>query len=206
MDLSLNKLPWYAQVGVFVTLSLAGVFIFWNFYVSPAEIEMMGRQQQLDGLRANINKGITTARQLNVFRKDVSDLEAQLERLKAVLPEQKDIADLINTIQNLAVQSSMTVRAIKPLPLATRQMHEEWPIGLELEGTYHNLGMFFDRMSNFPRIINVSNVVIKAKTPAEPNATITAECVATTYVLLAQPKAPTPPPGAPATAPAPGGP
>lgn len=196
MDLNLNKLPWYAQVGLFVALSAAGVFIFWNFYVSPLEIEMAGRQNQLDALRADINKGLATARQLNDFRRDVATLEAQLEGLKAVLPEQKDIAELLNGIQNLAVQSNMTIRAVKPQARVTRALHEEWPIGLELEGTYNNLGLFFDRVANSPRIINVGNVIVRVKERPDSNATITAECVATTFVLLAQPARPATPPGA----------
>jgi Tfp pilus assembly protein PilO len=48
-------------------------------------------------------------------------------------------------------------------------MHAEWPIGLQLEGTYHNLGDFLERVSKFPRIINVSGIKIKAKdTPPAP--------------------------------------
>jgi type IV pilus assembly protein PilO len=202
MDLSLNKLPWYAQLVLFGVLSIAGVFVFWYFYASTADQEILGRQAQLDAIRADINKGLTTARQLNEFRKEVGQLQAQLDRLTAVLPERKDIAELINTIQNLAVQSNMTIRAVKPQPAAAKQMHEEWPISLELEGTYHNLGAFFDRISNFPRIINVSNVVIKSRERPEPNTTITAECVATTFVLLAQPKPAAAPAAAPAAPPA----
>ena len=52
-------------------------------------------------------------------------------------------------------------------------MHWEWPIRLQLDGTYHNLGMFFDRVSKFSRIINISDVVIRAKEPPELNLTIT---------------------------------
>ena len=64
-----------------------------------------------------------------------------------------------------------------------KETHAEWPIELELDGTYHNLGLFFDRISKFPRIISVSEISVRAKTPPEPNATIIAECVATTFVL-----------------------
>ena len=62
-------------------------------------------------------------------------------------------------------------------------LYAEIPYRLQAEGTYHNLGLFFDRISKFPRIISVSEISIKAKAPAEPNATIIAECVATTFVL-----------------------
>ena len=36
-SLSLNKLPWYGQLGMFFVLSLAGAGVFWNYYVRPAQ-------------------------------------------------------------------------------------------------------------------------------------------------------------------------
>lgn len=189
MDLSLNKLPWYAQFGLFAVLAIAGAGVFYQFYVTPFNAEMDQRRQQLAALRVEVAKGTTTANQLNQFKAQVSELEARLESLKAVLPEQKDVADLLRRIQTLATQSSLTIRGFKPSPSVTKQLHAEWPIALQLDGTYHNLGMFFDRVSKFSRIINVSNIVIRGKDKPDPNSTISAECTATTFVLL-EPKAP----------------
>ena len=194
MDLSLNKLPWYGQVGLFVALALGGVGVFYYFYVMPLNVDMEGRRQTLAGLRANIAKGSATANQLNQFKGQVAELESRLESLRAVLPEQKDVGDLLRRIQTLATQSSLSVRGFKPSPSVTKQLHAEWPIALKLEGTYHNLGIFFDRVSKFSRIINISNLDIKSKDRPEPNATVSADCVATTFVLLEQAKKP----GAPA--------
>jgi type IV pilus assembly protein PilO len=184
MDLNLNKLPWYGQVGMFVALALAGVGAFYYFYVMPTTADMDTRKQQLSALRSDISKGSTTANQLNEFKAQVADLEARLEGLKAVLPEQKDVADLLRRIQTLATQSNLTIRGFKPAPTVTKQLHAEWPIALQLDGTYHNLGMFFDRVSKFSRIINISNINVKAKDKPDANSTITADCVATTFVLL----------------------
>ena len=184
MDLSLNKLPWYGQVGLFVTLALTVVGLFYYFYAMPAQADMVGRRQQLSVLRADITKGSTTANQLGQFKAQVAELESKLEGLKAVLPEQKDVADLLRRIQTLATQSNLAIRGFKPAPSVTKQMHAEWPIALQLDGTYHNLGNFFDRVSKFSRIINISNLDIKAKDKPVPNSTITADCVATTFVLL----------------------
>ena len=192
MDLSLNKLPWYGQVALFVVLGLALIGGFYWFYVMPTQAEMATREQKLAALRVDIAKGSTTANQLNQFRQQVAELEARLESLKAVLPEQKDVADLLRRIQTLATQSNLAIRGFKPAPSVTKQLHIEWPIALQLDGTYHNLAMFFDRVSKFSRIINVSNIVIRGKEKPEPNSTITVECVATTFVLLetAKPAAP----------------
>jgi type IV pilus assembly protein PilO len=150
------------------------------------------REQRLSALRADIAKGSTTANQLNQFRQQVADLEARLESLKAVLPEEKDVADLLRRIQTLATQSNLAIRGFKPAASVTKQLHAEWPIALQLDGTYHNLAMFFDRVSKFSRIINVSNIIIRAKPQPELTSTISAECVATTFVLLdtAKPAAP----------------
>jgi len=184
VELKLDKLPWYGQVGLFVALSLAGAGVFYYFYVMPAQADMAVREQQLEALRADITKGMMTATKLSEFKAQVSDLEARLESLKVVLPEQKDVADLLRRIQTLATQSSLTIRGFKPAPTVTKQLHAEWPITLQLDGTYHNLGMFFDRVSKFSRIINVNNMTIRTKDKPEPNSTISVECVATTFVLL----------------------
>jgi type IV pilus assembly protein PilO len=192
MDLNLNKLPWYGQVGLFVVLGIALIGGFYWFYAVPAQAEMATREQKLSTLRVTIAKGSATANQLNQFRQQVAELEARLESLKAVLPEQKDVADLLRRIETLARQSNLAIQGFKPAPSVTKQLHAEWPIELQLDGTYHNLAMFFDRVSKFSRIINVSNIAIRAKEKPLPNSTISVTCVATTFVLLdtAKPAAP----------------
>jgi type IV pilus assembly protein PilO len=197
VNLSLNKLPWYGQLGAFFVLSLAGAGVFWNYYVRPAQESLAQRQAQLDTIRADIQRGLATARRLPEFRRQVADLEAQLERLRPVLPSEKDVADLLRRIQGMATQSNLTIRGFAPQAVATRTMYAEWPIGLQIEGTYHNLGSFLERVSKFPRIINVTGMHIKGKDSGGPGDSITADCTATTFVLI-EPKTAPPAPAAPA--------
>jgi type IV pilus assembly protein PilO len=193
MNLSLNKLPWYGQLGAFFVLSLAGAGVFWNYYVRPAQESLAQRQAQLDTIRADIQRGLATARRLPEFRRQVADLQAQLERLRPVLPSEKDVADLLRRIQGMATQSNLTIRGFAPQAVATRTMYAEWPIGLQIEGTYHNLGSFLERVSKFPRIINVTGMHIKGKDSGGPGDSITADCTATTFVLIEPKTAPTAP-------------
>jgi type IV pilus assembly protein PilO len=193
INLSLNKMPWYGQVVLFAVLGLAGVGVFYYFYVMPFQTEMAEREQKLAALRADINKGMTTATKLADFRAQVTDLQTRLDGLKAVLPEEKDVADLLRRIQTLATQSNLSIKGFKPMATATKELHAEWPIALQLDGTYHNLGIFFDRISKFSRIINVGNIAIRAKEKPDANSTITAECTATTFVLIEQKPTPATP-------------
>jgi type IV pilus assembly protein PilO len=191
---TLTKLPWYGQVGAFLGLSAAGVAAFFYLYVTPMQVEMTQRQRKLDALQVDIRKSQAIAQRLPQFRAEVADLEMRLETLKNVLPEEKDMGDLLRRLQTLAVQSNLTIRSFKPSPTpVAKQLHAEVPISLQLDGAYHNLATFFDRVAKFPRIIHISGIVIKAKDRPEPNSTITADCVATTFVLLEnkKPAAPT---------------
>jgi type IV pilus assembly protein PilO len=189
-DLSLSKLPWKVQLAVFVVLAAGGAGAFYYFYDMPAQARVAARQTELDGITRKIDKGRATARQLSEFRKEVADLQNRLDSLKPILPDEKDAADLLRRVNALALQSNLTIRGFKPESITTKQIHAEWPIALELEGTYHNLGLFLDRVSKFPRIINVGGLDIKGKQQPSPDSTIEVTCTATTFVLLDAPAPP----------------
>jgi len=183
MQLSLSKLSWQAQIGAFVAVCLCATAGFWYFFVLDAQAELATRRTRLTSLRADATRGMATVRRLPEFEGQVSDLESRLQSLQAVLPEEKDVADILRRLQGLAAQSSLSIQRFTPQPAIQQPMYAEVPFKLQAEGTYHNLGAFFERISKFPRIINISNISIKAKAQPEPNATIVAECIATTFVL-----------------------
>jgi type IV pilus assembly protein PilO len=188
INVSLSKLPWYGQVGAFVALSLAGAGAFWNWYARDAQASIEQRRGQLLKLRQEIDRGLATAKRLPEFRREVASLESQLDRLRAVLPEEQDVADLLRRVQAMATQSNLEILGFAPKAVAKKQLHAEWPIGLKLQGSYHDLGGFLERVSKFPRIINVGDIKIDARQNQSDGSTITAECTATTFVLL-DPKA-----------------
>lgn len=196
MELSLSKLPWWGQIGAFVIVAAGAVFGFWYFYVADVQAEIELRQTRLATLRTDVSRGVATARRLPEFQAQVTELEQRLESLRAVLPEEKDVADILRRVQGLATQSNLTIQGFTPQPTKQQPLYAELPFKLRTEGTFHNLAFFFDRVSKFPRIINIGDMQIRAKQPQEPNASIVAEVVATTFVLQE---------GRPAAATSPGG-
>lgn len=183
-ELGLNKLSWKAQVGIFLVVAIAAVGGFYWYYVQDVEAALATERARLDGMKSEINKGLATARQLPEFRRQVGELEVRLDQLRAVLPEEKDVSDLLRRLQTLATESNLQIKGFKPAAIVTKQTHAEWPITLELDGTYHNLAIFFDRVGKFTRIVNISGLAIAIKDRPSQNSTITAKCVATTFVLL----------------------
>ncbi len=197
MDISLAKLPWYAQIGAFVVLAVGGMGAFYYYYEMPTRADIETREAQLASLQKDIKIGLETERKLPEFRAQVDDLELRLNSLRAVLPEEKDAAELLRNLQTVATQSNLKINGFRPAASVTQQLHAEWPINLELEGTYHNLAAFFDQVGKFTRIVNITNLTVRGTgggaRARTDNVTIAATCVATTFVLLDKP---TPPKGA----------
>jgi type IV pilus assembly protein PilO len=184
LKLDFGKLPWHTQIGAFAVLALASVGAFWYFYASPAEQKLVTKRAEVKTLQGDIMAGLATAKRLPEFRREVTVLEAQLGQLQSVLPEEQDVADLLRRVQAMATQSNLTIRGFTPAPITKRETHAEWPIVLKLEGNYHDLGAFLERVSKFPRIINVGTMHIAARQSQSPSATVTAECTAMTFVLV----------------------
>ena len=183
MDLTISKLAWHGQVGVFAGLAVAAIAAFWAFYVVPTENSLTIRNGELEQLHAQINAGINVAGQLSEFETQVAKLEGDLETLKTVLPEEKDVADLLRRIQTLATQSNLSIKSFRPEGVETEALHIEWPFRLQIDGGYHDLGLFFDRISRFPRLINVSEIVITTREAQPGEGSVSVECVATAFVL-----------------------
>ena len=71
---------------------------------------------------------------------------------------------------------------------ASQEAYEEWPINMDVEGSYHNLGYFVDRVSRLARLVTVSNVKIASQGKQTLSNTIKVSCVATTYVYVEAPE------------------
>lgn len=188
---ALAKLPWYGQIGVFVGLSLVLAGGFYYQFETPAQEAMATRRTELQAVQARVANGQLMARRLPEFRKEIAELEARLEVLKPILPTERDAGDLLRRVQTLAVQSNLTILGFRPQAIALNELHAEWPISLQLQGNYHNLGVFLDRVSKFPRIINIGAMNLTAKNPPDADASMSIGVTATTFVLIDPPDATT---------------
>jgi type IV pilus assembly protein PilO len=193
----LTKLPLAAQLGLAAGLAAVILGLFWYFYWSPASVEEAKNAKRLEDLRADIRKLEITANKLEEFKREVQQREAKLEQLKQILPPAKETPDLMRKVQYLASSSNLSVTTFDPGPVATKEFYAEYPITLTVQGSYHNLALFFDRVGRIPRLVNANNVRIQSRAKPTAQETISATCIATTYVYVEKAAAP-PKPARPA--------
>ena len=194
-DNAYTKLPLGGQLGVSVALAAVIGGLFWWQYWSPATEERDQKTTKLEGLNKEIRALEVTAQKLPEFQREVALLEKKLETLKTILPPAKETPDLMRKVQSLASQSSLLIKAFTPGQTVNKEFYQEWPINMSVEGNYHNLGIFFDRVGRLSRLVNIGNIKITSRNDQTVSNTINATCVATTFVYV---DTPAPPPGAPA--------
>ena len=178
----LTKLPLAGQLGVAALVAALICGGFYYLWYSDALAQQKTKEARLAELQKDIRALEATANKLPEFQREVQALEARLETLKRILPPEKETPELMRRLQYLAAQSSLQIRKFNPAAPAQKEFYQEVPINLDLEGTYHNLGAFMDRVSRMSRLVNLGNVKVKANNKPTITNTIAASAVATTYV------------------------
>jgi len=179
----LTKLPLAGQLGVGAALAAALVGAFWWFYWKPTSVIEDKKANDLQALQAEVRKLEQVKASLPKFKAEVEVLEARLREQARVLPASKETPDLVRKVQSMASESSLMIKRFAPAATVAHDIYEDWPITIDVEGTYHNLALFFDRVSRLSRLVNMGQVRISSqKLPTAAN-TVQVSCVATTYVF-----------------------
>ena len=198
----LTRLPLAGQLGVSAVIAALICGGFYYFWYSDALEQQRQKEARLATLQKEIRALEATANRLPEFQREVQALEARLETLKRILPPEKEMPDLMRRIQYLAAQSSLQIRKFNPAAVVQKDFYQEVPVNIDVEGTYHNMGAFLDRVSRMSRLVNMGDLKIKSQTRQTLNNTVAVSTTATTYVYV---DAPPPPPQPAGARPRPGG-
>ena len=186
MAKSFHELSPRAQMVVFGLLSVVALVGAWQVSIGPNSAELETRRQHLTKLESEIVRVQAIADKLPALQREVKVLEVALRQTTAALPEEKDPQDVLRSLHALATESDLDIASFKPSPIVDKAQYSEWPIQLGFEGGFHDLGYFFDRLAAMSRLISVTNLNIKVKVKPNGRGSVTASCLATTYVFRQQ--------------------
>ncbi len=194
----IQKIPTKARLvgfGVFIGI-LAGLFLYFVHIPKKTQIDRL--EADIKGLQVTIKSNEEKIRNLTALKAEVRDLESRLKMLTEQLPPEKEVTPLLKQIQNLASQTGLTMKLWRPEKRKTDAsgMYDEIPITVELTGGYHDVGIFFDRVSKMTRIVNMVNLKMTGAARNKAGALeIKVGCTAKTFAAAEKkPDAPTPAP------------
>ena len=182
MKTGLEGKPWYFGAGIGVVVGAVIFGLGWWRLIQPIKDEIARGEGTLAELQTKIQEGRAAKQQLPKFREEVRQLELELDKLLRILPARRNTPDLLRRIRSLAEQGDFALKRFTPKELQDKEFFSEWPIEVALDGTYHNLALFFDRISRFSRIINIENLQINTIPDPKSPHTISASFNAKTFV------------------------
>jgi type IV pilus assembly protein PilO len=179
--------PWYGYL-IFALLIFALAFL---FYFKPQNAKLKALTDERVKVEQEVQLLKQKKRELDKIEADIVAMTAKLKTLEVNIPQRKEIADILRQIQTLAYDSRLDVLRFAPGNEINKDFYAEWPIPIQVSGSYHNLGVFFDKLSKFARVFTIENFGIKALTRQTDLNTISANWTAKTY-FFAEPSAAAP--------------
>jgi type IV pilus assembly protein PilO len=177
-----------------VALAIAVILVLVGLYVpvSPVAQERSAYDEAVQQ-RTKLNQEVT---QLQVYKQRYGELKQQmdalgkqLDTLKTIVPEEKDVDEFIRQVQGAASASNVQLRRLTSEKIVPKDFHYEMPFEAQADGAYFNVLDFFSRLSRLSRIINVGDLQFddpvgtarRSQYPIRPGETVTGVFTITTF-------------------------
>jgi type IV pilus assembly protein PilO len=168
--------------GGIVLIVLLHIFLF-HF---PRSAEMKTKQERILSLREERSKLQELLKDREKAKAEILQIEGRFNGVKAQLPEQKEIPELLRQVSNLGRDSGLEVTLFRQKEEVLLDLYAEVPVEMAVRGGYHQIALFFDKVRHLDRIVNVSDLSLKNPQPAEGQMYVEASFFATTYRFLSE--------------------
>ncbi|MDP8224694.1 MAG: type 4a pilus biogenesis protein PilO [Candidatus Lernaella stagnicola] len=170
-----------AKVLVIVALVFLvfGVYYFLGYRPTLEKIDRANKY--LADLTTQLNEVKAVAKVLQPIQREIETLDQQLQQSLAQLPEEKRLESLLRSLEDLASTSGLEIAKVQPSAEIARDFYAAIPIELQIKGGYHNIAIFFDKISKLKRVVNISNLKVGQPTEVGGEVQVTADCIATTF-------------------------
>lgn len=162
------------------------------YQVRKANIQAM--ETEYSQLSAELEKARKTVSSLAALEAEYERLHEQWLSATELLPEEKEMPDLLRQVTTAGNKAGVEFMLFQPMPSTPNEFYTNHPIKVRVRGGYHHLGIFLSRLANMERIVNVSDLAVKASTQGQSkdkekkvelsNSTVVADFMLTAYTLL----------------------
>ena len=153
--------PKPVQILVIVLLAAAILGAIGWFVVKPqlAELERAEREEQ--ELRDEFKVKQSRAANLDAYKKQLAQMEESFGAMLRQLPGETDMESLLVDLSQTSVAAGLEVRYFEPGTEIKKEFYAEYPIELQVSGTYHEFGNFVSGLASLPRIVTLHDIAIE---------------------------------------------
>jgi len=111
-----------------------------------------------ESVSTELEKARRTVGNLPQLEKEQAELERKWTQAETLLPSDKEMARLLTQITQAGEQAGVSFQTFKPAPQRPQEFYNENPVEIEVQGGFHQVGVFLSRLANLSRIVNVTNL------------------------------------------------
>jgi type IV pilus assembly protein PilO len=163
---------------------LAVAILDWQYWFGPKQHELAALHQQVAQRRAELEARRAKTNARAAAEREVRELDAELRRAQARLPDQRETADLLSNVAASGRASGLDIVLFRQKPEVYHDFYAEVPVEMQMRGTYHDVALFLDRVKRLDRIVNVANIQLNRPRVDGDRVTLEAACTATTFRFL----------------------
>lgn len=183
---NISGIPWYVRLSIFVVMALAVYGGFWYFVTRGTRADTRKIMDEVAVLqKANAEAQIASQR-LNEFRTNYKNKQEEMEELRALLPEQRELTKVLEGIQDRARATSLSLRKFTPKDDVQQDFYNGKRIDVAVQSTFAGLRAFFDQMAHYQRIVSITNFEIKQMDKQAANKTCEARFDLTAYYVSSE--------------------
>ena len=158
---------------------LIGAFVYFSYLPKYKTVDKLN--QKYDNLEQQLATAKINAMQLGKFRNNMKKVEKDYRIVMKALPEKEEIPALLAGISEAGQVVGLEFLLFQPKAEIQKDFYAEIPVSIQVAGNYHNVGLFFDRVSNLPRIVTIQAVKM---TPLKGGDKLITSCSAVTYKFV----------------------
>jgi type IV pilus assembly protein PilO len=176
--------PTKQKIGALVGLIILIFVLDYVYFLSPRSEQLAQMKDDLAKDQAMLEQKRMKVNAKADEEKRIRDLQADVKRAEARLPEGREIADLLSNIAASARAVGLDLTLFRQKPENYSEFYADVPVQMEMRGTYHELAAFMDRVKRLDRIVNVSDIQLRRPRIEGDVVLLDASCTATTFRFL----------------------
>ncbi|MBE2294678.1 MAG: type 4a pilus biogenesis protein PilO [Phycisphaerales bacterium] len=155
--------PWMGKIilAVLVIAAVLGAGYYFFTNSSLEELDRVSNEEQK--LRQEFIEKQRVAANLESFRAQLKQMEAELEIMLRQLPTGTEMPDLLQDISNTGKKNGLDFELFKPEAEQPRDFYAAKPITIKAQGTYHQFGAFVSGVAALSRIVTLENATLTSK-------------------------------------------
>lgn len=178
--------PKLKVLAVVLLLALpVALFYFLSFTANQDKIASLTSKETK--LSKQVQEAKKKSKNLKKFQKEFEETQVKFLETADMLPEQREIPQLLKDISALGQNAGLDFITFKPGSERPKDFYAEFPININVKGPYHNMGFFLDQVSKLNRIVTVSNIKMGGAKADRNELVLNSSCSLTTYRFTNKP-------------------